>query len=127
MAGEDGGSLTLVFALSAVERLECPAEAIADASRWSRHVGVVGDDGSELTATIERADAEPDFLSGEAGQAGSLSAVRQRFSTDRHVFVGPDEDERSTARALGWESLPLEDAAAKAEWSLAADAGADSD
>lgn len=121
MAAEGNGSMTLAFALSAVERLERPAEAIADASRWSRHVGVVGDDLSELTATIESADAEPDFVSGEAGTAGSLSAIRQRFSTDRHVFVSADEGERPTAQALGWEYLPLADAAAKAEWPLAPD------
>ena len=121
MAGERGESMTLVFALSAVERLERPADAVADASRWSRHVGVVGDDASELTATIERTDADPDFVSGESGTAGSLSAIRQRFSTDRHVFVGSDETDRSVAQALGWEYLPLEDAAAKAEWPLADD------
>ena len=121
MADERDESMTLAFALSALERLERPAAAVADASRWSRHVGVVGDDASELTDAIERADADPDFVSGEAGTAGSLSAIRQRFSTDRHVFVGADESDRSVAQALGWEYLPLEDAAAKAEWPLADD------
>jgi hypothetical protein len=110
--------MTLVFALSAVERLARPAEAIDDASRWSRHVGVVADDRSELVATIERADADPDFVSGDAETAGSLLAIRQQFSTDRHVFVSADETERPTARALGWEYLPVQEAAAKAEWPL---------
>lgn len=113
--------MTLVLALSAIERLENPADAIADASQWSRHVGVVADDSSHLTTTVENADAEPDFVSGEAGTAGSLSAIRQRFSTDRHVFVSVDATERQTAQALGWEYLPLEEAATKADWPLVVD------
>lgn len=114
----EDGSMTLVLALSAVRELADPAAAVADAREWSRHVGVVGDEMSTVTETVERAGADPDFVSGEAGMAGSLSAVRQRFATDRHVFVSGDDGERATAQALGWEYLSLEDAAAKADWAL---------
>lgn len=119
MAAETGESMTLVLSLGAVERLERPADAIADARRWSRHVGVVGDDPSSLTAAIEGTGAEPDFVSGEGGKVGSLSAIRQRFPTERHVFVSPVEADGQTARALGWEFLPLGEAAEKAGWELA--------
>lgn len=118
MAHGGDESMTLVLALSAVQRLGDPAAAIADASEWSRHVGVVGDDRPAVIDAVERAAADPDFVSGEAGMAGSLSAVRQRFATDRHVFVSAVERERATAQALGWEYLSLADAVAKADWDV---------
>lgn len=116
-----GDSMTLVLDLSGLERLASPADALEDAARWSSHVGVVGDDPSVVRSFTERVDAHPDFVSGTGGTAGALSAVRQRFATERHVFISADDSELATARALGWESLPLEEAATKAEWSLERD------
>lgn len=121
MADASGDSMTLVLDLSALGRLASPAEAIDDAACWSSHIGVVGDDPSVVRSTLERVGAEPDFVSGSGGTSGSLSAVRQQFATDRHVFVSVDESARATARALGWESLTLEEAARKAEWPLGGD------
>lgn len=121
MATDGQESMTLVLALSAVERLARPAEAVADAGRWSRHVGVAGDDRSAVTDAVERAAADPDFVSGESGLVGALSAVRQRFPTDRHVFVSADDADRPTARALGWEFLTVAEAAERAGWELASD------
>lgn len=121
MATGGDGPMTLVLAVSVLEQLARPADAVADASRWSRHVGVVGEGRGAVTDAVERAGAEPDFVAGEAGTAGSLSAVRQRFPTERHVFVSPDGAAGATAKALGWEFLPLAEAAEKAGWALAAD------
>lgn len=123
MAGAPGGSMTLVLERSALERLDDPAAALADAARWSTHIGVVGDDPEAVRTFVERVDADPDFVSGTGGASGALSAVRQRFATERHVFVSDDESALATARALGWESLPLEEAATKAEWTLEHDDG----
>lgn len=119
MADAGGESMTLVLGLSALAELASPADALDDAARWSSHVGVVGDDPSVVRSTLERMGANPDFVSGSGGTSGSLSAVRQQFATDRHVFVSVDESARATARALGWESLTLQEAARKAEWPLA--------
>ncbi|MFC4439106.1 MULTISPECIES: DUF7124 domain-containing protein [Natrialbaceae] len=114
------GELTLVFTVAAVERLANPPVAVADARGWSTSVGVVGDgEPDAVTDAVERADVDPDFVSGAKGTAGSLAAVRQRLSTDRYVVVGSDDEVRRTAQALGWEYLPLEEAAAKAGWELA--------
>lgn len=118
MAGHGTESMTLVLAVSALERLADPAAAIEDAGRWSEHVGVVGDDYAALTTAIERAGADPDFISGDAEKAGSLASVRQRFTTDRHVYVSADADERPTVTALGWEFLLVDEAAENADWAL---------
>lgn len=124
MDGEGGrGGLTLVLTVSALERLADPPAIVADARRWSSHIGVVGGaPPDEVTGAVERAGIDPDFVSGEKGATGSLAAVRQRIATERYVVVGTDDAVRKTARALGWEYLPLEDAAEKAGWQLA-DAG----
>lgn len=111
------GEMTLAFHRAALERLARPADAVADARRWSDHVGVVDDAPVADAAVVEA--VEPDFVSGEGGTAGSLAAVRQQFPSDRHVFVGATESDRNTAQALGWEYLPVERAAEKAGWPLA--------
>lgn len=121
MAGEPGESMTLALECSAIVRLDDPEAVLADAARWSSHLGVVGEDPDAVRSFVERLDSDPDFVSGTGGTAGTLSAVRQRFATERHVFVSHDESARATARALGWESLPLEEAATKAEWTLERD------
>lgn len=111
------GEMTLAFDRGALERLARPADAVADARRWSDRVGVVGD---APVADSEVVDAvEPDFISGEGGAAGSLAAVRQRFPSERHVFVGTADSDRDTVQALGWEYLPVAEAAEKAGWALA--------
>lgn len=114
-----GGEMTLVFAFAALERLVSPEEAVESSKAWSEAVGVVADmDPQKLKTRLERTGAEPDFVSGEFGSAGSIAAIRQRFPTERHVFVGTTEEHQNVAQALGWEYLPVEEAAEKAEWSL---------
>lgn len=118
----DGGrdEMTLAIGLTALQRLARPAKAVMDARRWSSTVGVTSDRSAEETRAVLREEGvECDFLSGSGGQSGGLAAVRQRFPSDRHVFVGASEDERRTAQALGWEYLPIEEAAEKAGWTLA--------
>jgi len=112
--------MTLLLSISAVDRLADPGAAVADATRWSDHVGVVGN-GTErvedVEAYVDGIDADPDLVAGRMD--GSLAEVRQRLGTDRHVLVGTTEDQRSVANALGWEFLDVEEAAAAADWALA--------
>jgi hypothetical protein len=114
--------MTLVLSVAAVERLDAPGAAIADARRWSDYVGVVGnaeESTGDVESFVDGLDADPDFVAGAA--TGSLAAVRQRFRTDRHVVVGTNDAYRDLASALGWEYLSIEEAAEKAEWALVDD------
>lgn len=120
MPSTEDGPMTLVFSLAALCGLERPADAVADAGQWSEHVGVVSDAGSGIEDAVERLGASPDFVAGQAEISGSLAAIRQRFGTDRHVFVATTAPERATARALGWETLSLDEAADAADWPTAA-------
>lgn len=116
---EPDGEMTLVLDLAALRRLSDPAAAVEDARRWTAGVGVVGEDHDDLRAFLDREGVEPGFVSGERGLIGGLAAVRQRVTTDRHVFVGATDEARTTAEAVGWEYLDVEEAATKAGWDLA--------
>lgn len=111
--------MTLLFQLTAIRRLEHPSVAIDDAQEWSEHVGIVTDGPPEtISAYVAENDIAADFTSGEGGLAGSLAVARQRFPTDRHVFVGVSEEAQRLTQSLGWEYLDLADAASDADWQL---------
>ncbi len=59
-----------------------------------------------------------DFFSGPRGREESLENVREQFDTDRHVFVGADDEDADLAEAAGWEYLPVTQAAEAADWDL---------
>jgi hypothetical protein len=116
-----GGEMTLVIGFDALRQLSDPAAAVEDAGRWTVEVGVAAEDYDELRAFLDREGVEPEFVAGERGLIGGLAAVRQRVTTDRHVFVGTTDEDRATAEAVGWEYLAVETAAEKAGWGLTAE------
>lgn len=120
MSGQPGETMTLMLSVSAIHRLAAPGAAIRDARQWSDQVGVVGDGNEsveDVEAFVDDLDADPDFVAGPA--SGSLASIRQRVYSERHVVVGTSERHRDIAAALGWEYLPVEEAAENAEWQLA--------
>jgi hypothetical protein len=117
-----GASMTLVFERAALERLADPAAAFADAREWTTAIGLVSDEAPErLSAYADREDIDPDFISSARGRTGGLAVIRQQFTTERHVFVGTTDEDRGLAESLGWEYLPVTEAADAADWTLAAD------
>ena len=118
-----GETMTLVFKYAALERLADPAAVFEDAGRWTEVVGLVSDEGPDrLSAYADREGIDPDILSSAGGQTGGLAVVRQQFPTERHVFVGTTDEDRQLAQSLGWEYLPVAEAAEAADWTLARDA-----
>lgn len=115
-----GETMTLVFERAALERLADPAAVFDDASGWTEVVGLVSDEPPErLSSYADRERIDPDVLSSAGGRTGGLAVVRQQFSTDRHVFVGTTDEDRRLAESLGWEYLPVTEAAEDAGWTLA--------
>jgi hypothetical protein len=115
MSPEGSTDMTLVFRAAALAELSDPPAAVEDANRWTRYVGIVADESpTALLAELDRRDVAVDFV-GEDPIA-DLASVRQRFPTERHVFVGRSDEDRRTARSLGLEFLPLSEAAEKAGW-----------
>jgi hypothetical protein len=122
-AGGGEGELTLAFDLAAFEALHSPGSVFADARRWSRHVGVVDDDADAVAAAVRRHGVRQDYEIGALDRQSVLSKLKWEADTDRYVFVGTDEEDRALAGHVGWEYLAVEEAAAEAGWTLAADAG----
>lgn len=110
--------MTLAFSLAAVKRLARPGEAFADAQAWSSHVGIVSDDPRAAQRYADAHDLPQEFFTGDHGIRASLALLDEQFETDRHVFVGTTDDDRRIGTDAEWEYLSVEDAAAKAGWSL---------
>lgn len=120
---DDGGEMTLAFDLAALTEVANPQHVVADARRWSRHVGVVGDDAHAVASYVQRHDFTQDFELGDLDKRSVLSKLKWEADTDRYVFVGTGPKNRALANHVGWEYLSIEDAAGKADWTLAEDAG----
>jgi len=119
MQGAGSTDMTLAFELGALKRLQRPDEVFADARSWSEYVGVVSDKPTYVVTNFTRKNRiRQDFFSGPRGKRESLENVGRQFDTGRHVFVGTDADDREVAEDVGWEYLPLEDAAEAAGWEL---------
>ena len=117
------GEMTLAFELSALEEMETPESVFDDARRWSQYVGVVSDKPTYVVTNFTRKNRiRQDFFSGPKGRAESLASVKEQFETDRHVFVGTDDEDQDLADEQEWEYLPVDEAAEAAEWDLASDA-----
>jgi len=119
MQGAGSTDMTLAFELEALKRLKRPDEVFADARSWSEYVGVVSDKPTYVVTNFTRKKRiRQDFFSGPRGKRESLENVGRQFDTDRHVFVGTEDADREVAEDVGWEYLPLADAAEAADWEL---------
>ena len=119
---DSGGStdMTLAFELDALKALADPNAVFSNARQWTEYVGVVSEKPTYVVTNFTRKHrVRQDFFSGPRGVEESLENISQQFDTDRHVFVGVDEEDEALAEATGWEFLHVEDAAEAAGWTLA--------
>ncbi|MEF8825495.1 MAG: hypothetical protein V5A34_11270 [Halapricum sp.] len=117
----DGGSgeMTLAFDLEALKQLARPDAVFTDARQWSEYVGVVSEKPTYVVTNFTRKHRiRQDFFSGPRGREESLQNVKNQFDTPRYVFIGTGEEDGELAESVGWEYLPVEDAAEAAEWEL---------
>jgi hypothetical protein len=118
---DSGGSsdMTLAFDLDALRELAHPDRVFQDARQWSEYVGVVSEEPTYVVTNFTRKHRiRQDFFSGPRSRAESLENVGSQFGTDRHVFVGTDDEDAALAEEVGWEYLPVTDAAEAADWDL---------
>ncbi|MCH7659393.1 MAG: hypothetical protein IH933_02025 [Euryarchaeota archaeon] len=114
------GDMTLAFDLAALEALAEPDRVFTDARQWTEYVGVVSEKPTYVVTNFTRKHRiRQDFFSGPRGRKESLESVKDQFDTERHVFVGTNEDDEDLAQRVGWEYLPVEGAAEAAGWELA--------
>ncbi|EMA66922.1 hypothetical protein C461_09197 [Halorubrum aidingense JCM 13560] len=114
--------MTLAFELEALQSLADPNDVFNNARQWTEYVGVVSEKPTYVVTNFTRKHrVRQDFFSGPRGVEESLTNIAKQFDTDRHVFVGVDEEDEALAAATGWEFLHVEDAADAAGWTLAGD------
>jgi len=117
-----GSDMTLAFELEALQALASPESVFEDARGWSEYIGVVSEKPTYVVTNYTRKNRiRQDFFSGPRGKSESLEAVKDQFDTDRYVFIGDDEADEELAEEVGWEYLPVEDAADAADWVVATD------
>ena len=119
---DGSGDMTLAFELEALQSVANPGAVITDARQWTEYVGVVSEKPTYVVTNFTRKHrVRQDFFSGPRGVGESLDNVAEQFDTERHVFVGTNDDDKAIAEAAGWEYLPVTEASEAAGWELAAD------
>jgi len=81
--GDRTGDVTLVFSLGAARRLSDPEAAIANARKWSRHVGIVANDADAVERFVRETGVENDYTPGTGDKWG-----RSATSTRRAALPG---------------------------------------
>ncbi len=114
--------MTLAFDLGALQALAEPDRVFTEARQWTEYVGVVSEKPTYVVTNFTRKHRiRQDFFSGPRGREESLESVHEQFDTDRHVFVGTSGEDEDLAERVGWEYLPVEDAAEAAGCTLPTD------
>lgn len=122
----EDATLVLAFDLAALRRLADPAGAVADATDWSRAVGVVSEKPAHVVSKFTRdRGIVQDFEPGPEPPGEALAHVREHYDAGRYAYVGVGPSHRETARSADWEFVPVEEAAASAGWTVVADETAD--
>jgi len=114
------GEVTLVLSLGAARRLADPATAIADARAWSRHVGIVANDAGAVDRFVAETGIENDYALRNWDKWGTLGDIHEESDAPRAVFVGASSANRRVATHVGFEYVPVDEAAEKAGWGLSA-------
>jgi hypothetical protein len=111
--------MTLAFELAALKELRAPDSVFTDARQWTNYVGVISEKPTYVVTNFCRKHRiRQDFFSGPRGREESLDNVKEQFDTERHVFVGVNDDDEALAEAADWEYLTVEQAAEAADWEL---------
>ncbi|NHX36440.1 MULTISPECIES: DUF7124 domain-containing protein [Halolamina] len=114
--------MTMAFSYRAIRRFENVHAVLADAENWTDYLGIVGDVDATVINKYQRDNVlDLDFFNGSGtGPAERLAAVgpNSMFHAERMVLVGVDEREQAWAEEADWEFMPLETAAAEADWEL---------
>lgn len=111
--------MTLAFDLAALKNLSHPDTVFTEARRFSQYTGVVSENPTYVITNFTRKHRiAQDFFSGPNDPVESLENIMEQFETERHVYVGTNEDHRENAETAGWEYLPVEEAADAADWEL---------
>jgi len=120
--GPHGGGaddMTMAISYNAMTQLSEPQLTVAKAREWADWIGIVGEVEAPVINQFQRQHAvDADFFNGTGtGPAERLANIGETsmFYAERMVLVGTPED-GWIAEEAGWEFIPFDTAAAKADW-----------
>ncbi|MGZ0746918.1 DUF7124 domain-containing protein [Haloparvum sp. AD34] len=120
--GPHGGGvddMTMAISYNAMTQLSDPQLTVAKAREWADWIGIVGEVKAPVINQFQRENTvDADFFNGTGtGPAERLANIGETsmFYAERMVLVGTPEDEW-IAEEAGWEFIPFESAAEKADW-----------
>lgn len=120
-SGPHGGGadeMTLAFTYEAAKRFDDPGFVFASAA-WADWIGIVGEVPAHVINNFQRNEGiDADFFNGSGtGPGERLAEITEMsmFFAERMAVVGCDGEEW-IAEEAGWEFVPLETAAEKADW-----------
>lgn len=123
--GPHGGGvddMTMAITYNAFRRLERPRAVAATAREWADWIGIVGREDAHVLNKFQRDEGlDLDFFNGTGtGPGERLAAIDEHsmFFADRMVVVGVEGRDEPIADTAGWEFVPLDGAAAKADWAI---------
>lgn len=117
----DPDDMTMAMTYKAAHYVTDPGVVFADAGGWADWLGIVGEVSTPVIRKFQRDNRiELDFFGGsESGPDARLEEIDREsmFFAERMVLVGTEADEWIADEA-GWEFVPIETAAEKADWEL---------
>ncbi|MES3516712.1 MAG: hypothetical protein PPP58_03500 [Natronomonas sp.] len=117
--------MTTAYTFKAMHYFEDPGLVIAETEGWSDWIGIVGEVSTPVIRKFQRENRiDLDFFGGsENGPDARLADIDEEsmFYAERMVLVGVEGDDEWIAEAAGWEFVPLQQAAKKADWELKSD------
>ena len=113
------GEVTLAFSLAAIDRLADPGAVFADATAWSRSIGIIDGDTERIQKLVTECDLRQDYEMEGRDKWFVLEEICETTETPRHVYIGASDEDMRVSTLFCWESLRVSTAAEKAGWTLA--------
>jgi hypothetical protein len=112
------GAVTLAFSLAAIDRLADPSAVFADATAWSRSIGIVDGDTELIQETVTEYSLRQDYDMEGRDKWFVLEKICETTETPRHVYIGASDEDMRVSTLFCWEYLRVTTAAEEADWTL---------
>jgi hypothetical protein len=114
----DTAGITLAFSLAAIDRLADPSAVFADATAWSRSIGIVDGDTELIQEIVTEYDLRQDYDVEGRDKWFVLEEICETTETPRHVYIGASDEDMRVSTLFCWEYVRVTEAADKAGWTL---------
>ena len=115
---DETGEVTLAFSLAAIDRLADPGAVFADATAWSRSIGIIDGDTERIQKLVTECDLRQDYEMEGRDKWFVLEEICETTKTPRHVYIGASDEDMRVSTLFCWEYLRVTTAAEEADWTL---------